>query len=142
MPIRAKARRCPRGFTGFLYTLTPFFRFPLGRMVKLAIALEKSCVIMHVTEYCNERIEAQLSRLAPVSKACKAVAGVKGAAAEGGEAANPAWSLGEYPFDCRICGELWIDCNFPAPVLGRIVGIVFDRQPMQIALAADLFRQL
>ena len=49
---------------------------------------------LQITEYCNERIEAQLSEVAPVSKACKAVAGVKGAAAEGGGAANPAWSLG------------------------------------------------
>ena len=55
----------------------------------MAIALEKSCVIMHLTEYCNDRIEAQLSRLAPVSKARKAVAGVKGAAAEGGKLQPP-----------------------------------------------------
>ena len=55
----------------------------------MAIALEKSCVIMHLTEYCNERIEAQLSRLSPVPKACKAVAGVKGAAAEGGKLQPP-----------------------------------------------------
>ena len=73
-------------------------------------------------------------------KACKAVAGTKGAAAEGGRAAFSAWSCGEHPSDCRICGELLIDCNFPAPPLrGVIRGYWKDRRLMQMELASVVF---
>lgn len=37
------------------------------------------------------------------------VAWKKGASAEGEGVAAGSWAIGEYPLDCRICGELWIN---------------------------------
>ncbi len=37
------------------------------------------------------------------------VAWEKGASAEGEGVAAGSWAIGEYPLDCRICGELWIN---------------------------------
>ena len=83
----------------------------------MAIALEKSCVIMHLTEDCNERIEAQLSGLAPVSKARKAVAGVKGAAAEGGALRNPPGHSENIRLTVAFAESYGLIAIFPAPAL-------------------------
>ena len=46
----------------------------------------KKCAILRKIPYCNEMIEAQLSKVAPVYEVSQTVAGVKGAAAEGEQA--------------------------------------------------------
>jgi hypothetical protein len=45
-------------------------------------------------------------------KAEQGVADTKGAAAEGKGIASRSWAKGEHLFDCRICGELWINGKF------------------------------
>jgi len=42
---------------------------------------------------------------------CKAVAVSERGRCRRCEIAAHIWANGEYPFDCRICGELWIDCG-------------------------------
>ena len=90
----------------------------------MAIALEKTCVIIPLIEYCNERIEAQLSRLAPVSKARKAVAGVKGAAAEGGKLQPPPGHTENIRLTVAFAESYGLIAIFPRPFAGRDTGIL------------------
>ena len=89
---------------------------------------------MHLTEYCNERIEAQLSRLAPVSKARKAVAGVKGAAAEGGKLQPPPGHPENIRLTVAFAESYGLIAVFPRAFWGVFRGFWKDRQPMQMAL--------
>ena len=76
----------------------------------------------------------------PGGKGSKAVAGAKGAAAEGRVLQAPPGQPENIRLTVAFAESYGLIAIFPRPVLGRDLGIVYDRQPMQMALAAVFIR--